>query len=103
MDVYAARGTHAYLTAQGVPVKFVHRLGHGHPNVMDMIQSGVVDMILNTPSRTQRPAADGRVIRRSAVEHSVLCLTSLDTCRAILTARREGHSDQIVPLDLTKL
>ncbi len=103
MELYATRGTYTYLTEQGVNVKFVHRLGHGHPNMMDMIQSGVVDMILNTPSRTQRPAADGRVIRRSAVEHSVLCLTSLDTCRAILTARKEGHSDQIVPLDLTKL
>ena len=103
MELYATRGTYAYLTAHDVPVRFVHRLGHGHPNIMDMIQSGVVDMILNTPRRTQREDGDGWRIRRSAVEHSVLCLTSVDTCRAILTARKEGHSEQIVPIDITKI
>ena len=103
MELYATRGTHAYLTEHGVKVQFVHRLGHGHPNILDMIQSGVVDMILNTPRRTQREDGDGWRIRRSAVEHSVLCLTSTDTCRAILTARKEGHAEQIVPVDITEI
>jgi carbamoyl-phosphate synthase large subunit len=102
MELYATRGTHAYLSQQGIPVKFVHRLGAAHPNIEDMIQSGVVDMILNTPRRTQQEDGDGWKIRRSAVEHSVLCLTSTDTCRAILTARREGHKEQIVPIDITR-
>ena len=103
MELYATRGTHAYLTEHGVKVQFVHRLGHGHPNILDMIQSGVVDMILNTPRRTQREDGDGWRIRRSAVEHSVLCLTSTDTCRAILTARKEGHAEAIVPVDITEI
>ncbi len=103
MVLYATRGTYSYLTANDVPVQFVHRLGHGHPNIMDMIQSGVVDLILNTPRRTQREDGDGWRIRRSAVEHSVLCLTSVDTCRAILTARKEGHSESIVPIDITRI
>ena len=103
MELYATRGTHAYLIEHGVKVQFVHRLGHGHPNILDMIQSGVVDMILNTPRRTQREDGDGWRIRRSAVEHSVLCLTSTDTCRAILTARKEGHAEAIVPVDITEI
>ena len=104
MDLYATRGTYAYLTEQGIPVKFVHRLGAGHPNIEDMIGSGVVEMILNTPTRThQHQAGDGRKIRRMAVEHSVLCLTSTDTCRAILMARKEGRSEQIVPIDLAEI
>ena len=103
MELYATRGTHAYLSQRGIPVNFVHRLGNAHPNIEDMIQSGVVDMILNTPRRTQREDGDGWKIRRSAVEHSVLCLTSTDTCRAILTARKEGHSDQITPVDITTI
>ena len=37
------------------------------------------------------------------LEHSVLCLTSTDTCRAILTARKAGHSDQITPVDITTI
>ena len=31
------------------------------------------------------------------------CLTSTDTCRAILTARKAGHSDQITPVDITEI
>ncbi len=103
MELYATQGTYDYLTERDVPVRFIQRLGHGHPNILDMIQSGVVDMILNTPRRTQREDGDGWRIRRAAVEHSVLCLTSTDTCRAILTARKEGHSEQIVPVDITRL
>ncbi|MCD8381298.1 MAG: carbamoyl-phosphate synthase large subunit [Clostridiales bacterium] len=103
MELYATQGTYDYLTERDVPVHFIQRLGHGHPNILDMIQSGVVDMILNTPRRTQREDGDGWRIRRAAVEHSVLCLTSTDTCRAILTARKEGHSEQIVPVDITRL
>ncbi|MCD7754000.1 MAG: carbamoyl-phosphate synthase large subunit [Clostridiales bacterium] len=103
MELYATQGTYDYLTERDVPVRYIQRLGHGHPNILDMIQSGVVDMILNTPRRTQREDGDGWRIRRAAVEHSVLCLTSTDTCRAILTARKEGHSEQIVPVDITRL
>ncbi len=103
MELYATGGTHAYLEARGIPVRLVNRLGHGHPNIRDMIQSGVVDMILNTPRRTQRGEGDGWQIRRCAVEHSVLCLTSTDTCRAILTARKEGHSEEIEAVDISKI
>ncbi len=103
MELYATSGTHAYLSQRNVQVKLVERLGNAHPNIEDMIQSGVVDMILNTPRRTQREDGDGWKIRRSAVEHSVLCLTSTDTCRAILTARKAGHSDQITPVDITEI
>ena len=103
MELYATSGTHAYLSQRNVQVKLVERLGNAHPNIEDMIQSGVVDMILNTPRRTQREDGDGWKIRRSAVEHSVLCLTSTDTCRAILTARKAGHSDQITPVDITTI
>jgi carbamoyl-phosphate synthase large subunit len=68
-----------------------------------MIQSGTVDFILNTPHRSKREDGDGVKIRRMAVEHSVLCLTAIDTARAILTARELGRSADLVPIDITEI
>ncbi len=103
IELYATRGTYAYLKEQGVEVKFIHKLGAAHPNIGDMIASGTVDIILNTPRRSKREDGDGIKIRRMAVEHSVLCLTAIDTAHAILTAREKGRSEALSPVDITKI
>ena len=69
----------------------------------DMIQSGSVDMIVNTPQRRRQAGSDGIKIRRMAVEHSILCLTSLDTAHAILTARERAKSEDLTPIDITTI
>ena len=45
----------------------------------------------------------GMQIRRSAVEHSVGCVTSVDTARALLTVRRQGRSEDLTPIDITTI
>ena len=86
-----------------VDVQKVNRLGQAHPNLQDMIQSGSVDMIINTPQRRRQAGSDGIKIRRMAVEHSILCLTSLDTAHAILTARERAKSEDLTPIDITAI
>jgi carbamoyl-phosphate synthase large subunit len=103
VEVFATSGTHAYLLEHGIETKKIFKLGAGHPNIADMIQSGTVDFILNTPHRSKREDGDGVKIRRMAVEHSVLCLTAIDTARAILTARELGRSADLVPIDITEI
>ncbi|MCD8147035.1 MAG: carbamoyl-phosphate synthase large subunit [Clostridiales bacterium] len=103
IELYATRGTYEYLKRAGVSVKMVNKMGQAHPNMQDMIQSGTIDMILNTPRRSKREDGDGWKIRRMAVEHSVLCLTSIDTAHAILTARERGRSEKLVPVDITAI
>ena len=103
IELYATRGTYGYLKEQGVDVKFIHKLGAGHPNIGDMIASGTIDIIVNTPRRSKREDGDGIKIRRMAVEHSVLCLTSIDTAHAILTAREKGRSEALRPVDITEI
>ena len=52
IELFATKGTYDYLKKAGVEVKKVNRLGEAHPNLEDMIQSGTVDMIVNTPRRS---------------------------------------------------
>ncbi|MCD7887936.1 MAG: carbamoyl-phosphate synthase large subunit [Clostridiales bacterium] len=103
IELYATRGTYEFLSKAGVTVKMVNKMGQAHPNMQDRIQSGTIDMIVNTPRRSKREDGDGWKIRRMAVEHSVLCLTSIDTAHAILTARERGRSEKLVPVDITAI
>jgi carbamoyl-phosphate synthase large subunit len=59
-----------------------------------MIRAGQIDLVINTLTRGRDAHRDGFIIRRTAVEHGVPTLTSLDTARAVLTvlsSLREGE------------
>ena len=68
-----------------------------------MISSGSVDLVIDTPTRGRRHDTDGFRIRRSAVEHSVPCVTALDTARAMLTVRTQGRGADLRPIDITRI
>jgi len=68
-----------------------------------MISSGTVDMVINTPTKGRKQDSDGFKIRRSAVEHSVACVTSIDTARAVLTVRERSRSGELTVIDITQI
>jgi len=86
--LYATEGTAALIRALGLEVAEVtKRLDQGHPNVIDVIDQGLVDVVINTPEGSQTATLrDGFYIRRAAVEKRVPCFTSLDTARAAVEA-----------------
>ena len=103
VEIYATSGTCDALTEAGVQCKRVNRVSQAHPNILDMIQSGTVDLIINTPTKGRKQDSDGFKIRRSAVEHSVACVTAIDTARAVLTVREQSRSEDLTPIDITKI
>ena len=103
VEILATEGTCRTLAEAGVPCTAVARVSEGHPNIMDMIASGTIDLVINTPTRGRRQNTDGFKIRRAAVEHSVGCVTSIDTARALLTARQQGRSRDLQAVDVTRI
>ena len=103
VELYATSGTCDMLTEAGVDCKRVNRVSQSHPNILDMIASGTVDLIINTPTKGRKQDTDGFKIRRSAVEHSVGCVTAVDTARALLTVRQQSRSEELTPIDITKI
>ena len=103
VELFATSGTCDTLNEAGIPCQRVNRVSQSHPNILDMISSGTVDLIINTPTRGRKHDSDGFKIRRSAVEHSVGCVTAIDTARALLTVRQQGHSEHLTPIDVTKI
>ena len=80
----ATRGTAEYLEANGVPVEaVVAKVGDddGRPTAVELIASGKVQLVVNTP-RGRGPRADGAYIRTAASVHKVPCLTTVAAARA---------------------
>ena len=60
----------------GVPVERIMKLTEGSPNVVDRIEAGDVDLVINTPTGSGA-RADGWEIRRAAVARGVPCITTM--------------------------
>jgi len=90
--LYATEGTAAMIEAAGLPVKMISKkLSEGHPNVVDIINEGTVDGVVNTITGGRIPLRDGFHIRRAAAEKRIPCFTSLDTVRAAVEALANGN------------
>jgi carbamoyl-phosphate synthase large subunit len=85
-QIYATRGTHEYLTKQGIRSRPVMKIGEGSPNIVDFIRAGAIDLLVNTISPMKQVEREGRLIRRASVEQNIPCITSLDTAKALVTA-----------------
>ncbi|MEG1878961.1 MAG: carbamoyl-phosphate synthase large subunit, partial [Pseudoflavonifractor sp.] len=103
IEIFATAGTADALDGAEVPCRRVARVTEAHPNIMDLISGGTVDLVVNTPTHGRRPSSDGFQIRRCAVEHGVGCVTAIDTARAMLTVRTLGRSAELKPIDITKI
>jgi carbamoyl-phosphate synthase large subunit len=94
--ILATRGTAEAIARMGVPVERLNKLGEGSPHVLDWIERGDVDLVVNTPTGVGA-RTDGWEIRRAAVRHGIPCLTTLSAgasaARAIAGARRDGDPE----------
>jgi carbamoyl-phosphate synthase large subunit len=98
--LYATEGTAAMIKAVGLPVTMISKkLSEGHPNVVDIINNGTVNGVVNTITGGRVALRDGFQIRRAAVEKRIPCFTSLDTTRAAVEALiNEGQTYSVQSL-----
>ncbi len=89
--IVATRGTAAAVARMGIPVERINKLVEGSPHVVDCIERGEVELVVNTPTGTAA-RSDGYEIRRSAVARGVPCVTTIAggmaAARAIAAARQ---------------
>jgi carbamoyl-phosphate synthase large subunit len=74
--IVATRGTAGLLARAGIEVSCVAKVSDGHPNAADLIRSGRVDLVINTPFG-RGPRTDGYFIRTAAAGAGVPCITTL--------------------------
>jgi carbamoyl-phosphate synthase large subunit len=94
--IVATRGTADAIVQMGVPAEPLKKINEGSPHVLDWIERGDVDLVVNTPTGFGA-RTDGWEIRRAAIAHGIPCLTTLaaglSAARAITRARRDGEPE----------
>jgi carbamoyl-phosphate synthase large subunit len=86
-EILATRGTADFLAAAGVEAETVFKVNEARPNCVDLIKSGKIDIILNTPLGRES-FFDDTAIRKSATQYGVLVVTTLTAAAATVMAIR---------------
>jgi carbamoyl-phosphate synthase large subunit len=98
----ATKGTARVLSRAGVPVWVVRKRSEGHPDVIDLIEGGKVDLVVNTPFG-RRAHSDGFHIRRAAADARVPCVTTIQGLLAAVRAIEALRGPEGRPRSLQEL
>src|SRR5205807_5019202 len=89
--IIATHGTAQAIRRMGIPASPINKIGEGSPHVVDWIERGDVDLVINTPVGTGA-RADGYEIRTAALSRRIPCITTMAggmaAARAIAAAER---------------
>jgi carbamoyl-phosphate synthase large subunit len=79
--VVATEGTARYLRARGVPAERVLKVHEGRPNAIDLLVSGQIQLLINTPLG-KLSQQDDYAIRQAALQHRIPYTTTLSGASA---------------------
>ena len=102
--IYSTIGTAKYLKEHGIDAIVVEKIWEGKDSIIDLIQSGKINFVVNTPTKGKQSNRDGFKIRRLAVECKIPCFTSLDTVNALYKAINDNVEEKdLEVVDITKI
>jgi len=91
-ELAATAGTRSALAAAGFDARPVAKLGEaadegiGEVPILDLIRSGEVRLVVNTPTPRSGVVRDAAEIRHAATAEGILCLTAIETAVAAAEA-----------------
>jgi carbamoyl-phosphate synthase large subunit len=77
----ATRGTASAFKAAGVPCEEIFKVNEGRPNIVDLIKTGKINLVFNTPLGRES-FYDEKSIRRAAIRYNIPCITTLSAAQA---------------------
>ena len=101
--IYATRSTANALKEAGVSARKVNKIHQESPTVMDLLLGHKIDLVIDTPTQGRDKSRDGFLIRRTAIETGVNCLTSLDTANALLTSLENTDAKKLTLVDIAQI
>lgn len=101
-EIFATRNTARVLNDNGVLAIPINRINEEAPTLMDLLLEHQIDLVVDTPTYGNK-MKDGFIIRRTAIETGVTCLTSLDTAAALLTSLESSDTEHLSVVDITSI
>ncbi len=99
-SIYATEGTAAMIEALGIPVSMISKkISEGHPNALDIVEDGTVNVVINTPTGGRESLQDGFQIRRAATERRIPCFTYIDAVKVVIKLLSgKEHAFDVLPI-----
>lgn len=102
--IYGTAGTAKTFNSNMIPTNYVRRVNEEAPNILTLLESGKIDYVVSTSTHGRDPRLQGVQLRRKAVEHSIACLTAIDTASALLRCIRMGkRPEQFEMVDINTI
>ena len=98
----ATKGTASYLLDLGIEVEKVLKVHEGRPNIEDLIRSGLVQLIINTPIGSQA-LHDDAYLRRAALEYNIPTFTTIPGANAAIKAIKALRNNKIYTYSLQEI
>jgi len=98
----ATKGTASYLNNLGIQVKEVLKVHEGRPNIEDLIRSGLIQLIINTPVGSQA-LHDDAYLRRAALEYNIPTFTTIPGANAAIKAIKSLTVNKIDTFSLQEI
>ena len=104
-EIYATSGTARFFKDNGLEnVIVVPKIWEGTNSIPDLIHSGKLAFIINTPTKGKESNRDGFKIRRMAAESKVPCFTAVDTVSGFYDAIAKGFKEEdLEVVDIAKI
>lgn len=93
-NLLATEGTARAMREAGIEVQELKKLQEGHPNLLDYLIDGKVQMIINTPSGKGARTDEGK-IRAASVSHGVPCITTIQAADAVIWAMEALRQEEL--------
>lgn len=87
-NIEATKGTAKFLKSHGIKTRIKKKISEGSEEILESIKKGYVTYVINT-SGEKDSLADGKIIRRAAIDNNVPVFTCLDTVKVLLNVLEE--------------
>ena len=102
--IYATKGTHEHLKANGVDSVMLNKFNEPEPNTNKIFDTGKIDFVVSTSKIGRDPAVQSVQMRRKAIERNIITLTSVDTANALVNCLlSDTNLDSVHMVDITKI
>ena len=98
----ATKGTASYLSDLGIQVEEVLKVHEGRPNIEDLIRSGLIQLVINTPVGSQA-LYDDAYLRRAALEYNIPTFTTIPGANAAIKAIKSLRVNKIDTFSLQEI
>ena len=91
--IKATNGTHKFLSEHNIESELILKMHEGRPNIVDGINNGEIQLVINTPSG-KLSKHDDSYIRKAAIKYKIPYITTLAAGIAAargIAAFRKGH------------